>query len=316
MNILFTCVGRRVELIQQFKKASSDKCPVIIYGTDSSDTAPALFFCDYRFRSPLICEKSYIPFLVDVCKKNKIDLLIPTIDTDLLLLSETKDQFNSVGTKVLISSESLIKKCRDKRLTGKLFESANLLSPPCYDNALYYDLGFPAFIKPLDGSSSIDAYKISNEIELQNFASRLSDYIIQPFVCGEEYTVDVFCDFDGNPVFITPRKRIAVRSGEVLKTEICQDELIICEIKRLINVIKPIGPITVQLIREKGTSKDWYIEINPRFGGGSPLSMKAGANSAAAVIDIMNDNANTYDVSAAVNHSFFSRFDQSIQINL
>lgn len=316
MNILFTCVGRRVELIQQFKKISSPDCPVLIYGTDSSDTAPALFFCDYRFRSPLICEDSYIPFLLGICEKNKIDLLIPTIDTDLLLLSKTKDQFNSVGTKVLISPESFINKCRDKRLTGKLFESANLLSPPCFDNVIHYNLGFPAFIKPLDGSSSIDAYKISNETELHNFASRLSDYIIQPFVCGEEYTVDVFCDFDGNPIFITPRRRIAVRSGEVLKTEICQDELIICEIKRLIDVIKPIGPITVQLIREKGTSKDWYIEINPRFGGGSPLSMKAGADSAAAIVEIMNGTDNTYDVSAAVNHLFFSRYDQSIQIKL
>lgn len=316
MNILFTCVGRRVELIQQFKKISSPDCPVLIYGTDSSDTAPALFFCDYRFRSPLICEDSYIPFLLGICEKNKIDLLIPTIDTDLLLLSKTKDQFNSVGTKVLISPESFINKCRDKRLTGKLFESANLLSPPCFDNVIHYNLGFPAFIKPLDGSSSIDAYRISNETELHNFASRLSDYIIQPFVCGEEYTVDVFCDFAGNPIFITPRKRIAVRSGEVLKTEICQDELIICEIKRLIDVIKPIGPITVQLIREKGTSKDWYIEINPRFGGGSPLSMKAGADSAAAIVEIMNGTDNTYDVSAAVNHLFFSRYDQSIQINL
>lgn len=115
----------------------------------------------------------------------------------------------------------------------------------CFDNVLLYDFGFPVFIKPLDGNSSIDAYKIINETEF------CIDYIIQPFICGVEYIVDVFCNFLGNSIFITPRKCVAVRNGEVIKTEIFQDELIIGEIKRLIDIIKSIGPIIIQLIREK-----------------------------------------------------------------
>lgn len=119
------------------------------------------------------------------------------------------------------------------------------------------------------------------------YAEKIRDYIIQPFISGKEYTVDIFCDYDGNPVYITPRERLAVRSGEVLKTRIVQDETMIAEMQTLIEVYKPCGQITVQLIQDKNTGDNYYIEINPRFGG-APLSMKAGADSAEAVLKMLN----------------------------
>ena len=312
MNILFTCVGRRVELIQEFKKNSSDDFSVYVYGTDSSDTAPALRFCDFQFISPLIKDVNYLPFLLKTCEENKIDLLIPTIDTDLIVLSENKELFAKIGTKVLVSSAETIKRCRDKRLTGELFEKAGLCFPTCVDKLENYSSGYPAFIKPMNGSSSIDAYKANNPDELAEMASRVPNYIIQPYIKGEEYTIDILCDFDGTPIYITPRRRLAIRSGEVAKTEVYQDPVMIDEAKRLVEVMKPVGPITVQLIKD--TNTDWYIEINPRFGGGAPLSMKAGADSSLAIIDIYRGLNKKYDISAAKNHSVFCRFDQSIQV--
>ena len=53
----------------------------------------------------------------------------------------------------------------------------------------------------------------------------VEDYIIQPFVSGREFTIDIFCDFEGNPIYITPRERMQVRAGEVLKTQICIDKI-------------------------------------------------------------------------------------------
>lgn len=79
--------------------------------------------------------------------------------------------------------------------------------------------------------------------------------------------MDIFCDLQGNPIYITPRERLAVRSGEVLKTRIALDERIIEECRELVRRFEPCGPITVQLIREKETGEDYYIEINPRYGG-------------------------------------------------
>ena len=177
-----------------------------------------------------------------------------------------------------------------------------------------YKEGYPAFIKPKDGSSSVFAYKVDNETELKAYAEQVPDYIIQPFVEGTEYTIDVFCDFEGKPIYITPRIRLAVRAGEVLKTKIIQDDKIISEIKQLIDDYRPCGQITVQMIRKKSTEEDYYIEINPRFGGGAPLSMKAGADSAEALLRLLQGEKLQYMQYAAEDGAIYSRFDQSVRV--
>lgn len=316
MKILFTSVGRRVELMQAFHDAAkSMDVPLTICGADISETAPALYFCDKKFIVPRISNQDYIPALLEICQREKITALIPTIDTDLLILAQNKARFSQIGTTVVVSEPDKISICRDKRLTTDFFTSVGLKAPRTFDCVAEYDQGFPAFIKPKDGSSSINVFKVENEAELRAYAAQVPDYIIQPYVEGTEYTVDVFCDLDGNPVFITPRIRLAVRSGEVLKTEICMDEKIIWEIRQLIAAYKPCGAITVQLIQDLKSGTNWYIEINPRFGGGAPLSIKAGADSAQALIQILNGGAVTYVPNAARNGEKYSRFDQSIRVD-
>lgn len=313
MKILFTSVGRRVELMQAFKKAAKELgLDLTIIGADISKTAPALFFCDESINICRIREPQYIPQLLAICEKEKVDCLIPTIDTDLLLLAENKEKFEAVGTRVLISAVDKVKICRDKRFTADYFISLGLKSPVPVDAVEKYQMGYPAFIKPKDGSSSVDAYKVTNEADLKTYAARINDYIIQPFISGKEYTIDIFCDYEGNPVFITPRERISVRAGEVMQTRICQDDVMIAEMKTLIADYKPCGQITVQLIRDENTGENYYIEINPRFGGGAPLSIKAGADSARAVLRMLNGEKLIYEEKAARDQAIYSRFDQSI----
>ena len=313
MNLLFTSIGRRVELVQAFQNAAKKLgLSLTIFGADISPYAPALQFCDNKVQVPNISDVSYIPKLKEICIDNHIDALIPTIDTDLLLLSKNKMEFGE--TKVIISAPEKIALCRDKRLTADYFHSIGLQSPQPVDDIEKYSNLFPAFIKPKDGSSSKFAYKVQNIAELQAYAAQIPNYIIQPFVDGIEYTVDIFCDMDSNPIFITPRIRLAVRAGEVLKTEICQDHSIIEEMTQLISDFKPIGQITVQLIKEKQTGVNYYIEINPRFGGGAPLSILAGADSAEMMLRILNGEHPSYQPLAAENGAVFSRFDQSIRV--
>lgn len=314
MKILFTSVGRRVELMQAYKKASNDSgIDLKLYGGDTSTTAPALQFCDKTVVLPLIKDKSYIPFLIDYCAREQIDALIPTIDTDLLILAENRERFGK--TKVVISNPDKIKLCRDKRYTADYFMSVGLKSPAPVDDINLYTGGFPAFIKPKDGSSSINAYKVDNKEELTALTEMVPDYIIQPFISGTEYTIDIFCDFSGNPIFITPRIRLAVRAGEVLKTKIVQDNQIISEMKQLIADYKPCGAITIQMIRDDRTGEDYYIEINPRYGGGAPLSIKAGANSPMAMLKLLQGEKVEYQGSAAEDGAIYSRFDQSVRVN-
>lgn len=314
-KILFTSVGRRVELMQMFRAASEETGIALeLYGADMVLTAPALSLCDHTVLVPRISDPAYIPTLLEVCEREQINALIPTIDTDLLLLSTKTEAFEAIGTRAVISRTEKIALCRDKRFTADYFNSVGLHSPHPVDDIRDYDAGFPAFLKPKDGSSSVGAHKIENEEELIAYSKEVADYIVQPFVGGTEYTVDIFCDFDGNPIYITPRIRQVVRAGEVLKTKVCHDEQIISEMKQLIADFKPCGAITVQLIRDNKTGVDWYIEINPRFGGGAPLSMKAGANAACTMLRLLAGEMISYQPNAASDGSIYSRFDQCVCI--
>ena len=313
MRILFTGVGRRIELLQAFRSAALvlDK-ELKIYGADMAGTAPALAYCDYTRKVVAMNDPTYIQNLIDICVADKIDLLIPTIDTDLLILSENKGRFNAIDTKVMISDPDKIRICRDKNNTSQFFVDCGLHAPMPVNDWQEYKCGYPAFIKPKDGSSSINAYKVDNVEELEVYAGQVKDYIVQPFVDGREYTIDIFCDWNGESLSIVPRERLQVRAGEVLKTEICMDKTMIEEAKTLCKAFKPCGPMTVQLIRDKD-GIDWFIEINPRFGGGAPLSMKAGARSAEAILQLMDGEKVSYMQDIA-DGAIYSRFDQSVCI--
>ena len=229
-RILFTGAGRRVELFRAFRQAALvlDR-NLKLYGADMAGTAPALLYCDHIRRVVAMKDPGYIDQLLDICGEDKIDLLIPTIDTDLLVLAENKQRFEAQGTRVLISRPEMIRICRDKNLTSQFFVDCGLSAPMPVNDHRAYASGYPAFIKPKDGSSSINAFRVNDEAELAEYAGRIGDYIIQPFVDGTEYTIDIFCDLDGRPVSIVPRERMAVRAGEVLKTKICMDPRMVAE---------------------------------------------------------------------------------------
>ena len=312
MNIMFTGVGRRIELIQAFRNASLVLSKELkIYGADMDGTAPALAYCDYTRRVVAMKDPHYIDNLLEICTDDHIDLIIPTIDTDLLALSENKEKIEQTGTKVMVSEPDKIRVCRDKNNTSQFFVDCGLHAPMPVNDWKEYKARYPAFIKPKDGSSSINAFKVENKEQLEVYARQIKDYIVQPFISGREYTIDVFCDWEGKPISIVPRERLQVRAGEVLKTRIDLDHIMIEESKKLCSAFKPCGPMTVQLIRDDD-GVDWFIEINPRFGGGAPLSMKAGARSAETILRLLD--AEDIEEQQIADGAIYSRFDQSVYI--
>lgn len=316
IKILVTGVGRRVELMRAFRQAALQlNIKLILIGADMAGTAPALAYCDGVRKVCAMKDPDYINQLVAICKKDNIDLVMPTIDTDLLVLSQNVSRFTEVGARVLISAEDKISICRDKNNTGAFFESCGLKAPKTYNDYHEYDGPFPCFIKPKDGSSSINAYKVESPDEIEVYASQVEDYIIQPFISGREFTIDIFCDFDGNPVYIVPRERMQVRAGEVLKTRIHLDSVMIEESRKIIEGFKPCGPITVQLIQDENTGINYYIEINPRYGGGAPLSIKAGADSPEALLRLLINEDVSYVSEGISNNAVYSRFDDSVCID-
>lgn len=197
MKILFTSVGRRVELMQVFRNTAqklNEKLTII--GADNTDTVPGLIFCD---ESKMVCKidnPEYILQLLSICEKEHVDYLIPTIETDVHVLVESKKDFEEIGTKVLISNADKVRICRDKCFTADYFTSLGLKALLPFDSAEKYlkanSDGFPAFIKPKDGSSSIDTYKVNNIDDLNAYVRKIKNHIIQNYIESREYIVDIF----------------------------------------------------------------------------------------------------------------------------
>ncbi len=313
-NLLISSVGRRCELVEIFKRAFH-KRGWKVFGADASKTAPALYFCDEKFQIPRISDKeAYLESLIKICRRNNIGILVPTIDTELDILAENSARFlKDAGTFVLVSSPEVVKLCRDKALTQKFFEENSIPVPQQIPlDANPDNLDYPLIIKPRFGSSSINTFDVNNKREFLFFKDYIRDPIIQQKIIGTEFTIDAFCDFDANPITVVARERIAVRSGEVLKGRIVRDEKITELSLKILRLLKAIGHITLQCI--KNSEGIFFIEINPRFGGGAPMSMLSGADSAENIALLLEGKKLKYSENYTNNLTFL-RFDSSIALN-
>jgi len=282
LGVLFTCIGRRVSLLNSFRRAAKQlKINASFFGTDTTDLSSALQLCDEGFLVKPTTHPGYIRQLLSIVKANKVKLLIPTVDLDLKVLARNKTKFTALGCRVLVSTPQVIDICQDKRKTYQF------LAKNGFDTALTMSvrsalskkkLNWPCFLKPWNGSAGKQNTIVNNRRELSFYAQRIPNAICQEFIEGTEYSCDVYVDFGMRVRCVVPRKRIEIRAGEVSKGQVVKNPHIISKATKLVEALGA-GPgiITLQLfLADNGKIK--FIEINPRFGGGAPLSIKAGAN--------------------------------------
>ncbi|MHC4457669.1 MAG: ATP-grasp domain-containing protein [Planctomycetota bacterium] len=282
LNVLFTCIGRRVSLLDCFRGAARQlKIKASFFGTDATELSPALQLCDKRFIVKPISHPGYLKQLLEIVKQNKVKLVVPTIDTELLLLAKNKSKFANLGCCVLISEPDVIEICQDKRKTHKFlvsngFDTPETISPRSALSRRKIPL--PCLLKPWDGAAGKDITVVNDRKELAFFARKIPNAICQELLKGAEHTCDVYVDFGMKVRCVVPRKRIKVRAGEVSKGQVVKNKQIMNRAAELVTRLKAgPGVITVQCFLEQDR-KLRFNEINPRFGGGVPLAIKAGAN--------------------------------------
>ncbi|HRO31312.1 MAG TPA: ATP-grasp domain-containing protein [Citricoccus sp.] len=303
-----------MELVQAFQKAMQDQAPgsKVVAG-DAQGLAPALYHADEAVLLPRVSDPTYLDSLCAVVTEHQISLVIPTIDPELPVLAEMRQEIESrTGTRVMIAEPWVTRICNDKMLTQDHVVRNGLLAPQVFERTEAVDVeDFPVILKPKAGSSSIGVHVVDNREQLDYLLPQTTDPMIQELVTGDEYTVDCFSDFEGNIVSIVPRLRIATRGGEILKGRIAKDPQIITAVKELLASLPMPGHSTVQCFKtERGIE---FIEVNPRFGGGAPMSIAAGADSCANLIRLLRGEALEYteDYEDGVT---FMRFDQAIMI--
>ncbi|NLX06849.1 MAG: ATP-grasp domain-containing protein [Phycisphaerae bacterium] len=281
INILFTCVGRRYELVQAFRAAAKRLgVDLFLLGTDANPLSPALFACDKHVITRPIADPDYIPQILELVREHRIDLVIPTIDTELKHLATHRQEFQDAGARVLVSDLDVIEICQDKRRTYRFLREHGFGAPETRElgEVDASKLTYPVFLKPWNGSASKGNAVARDEEEFGYWSKRVPHCIVQPYLEGQEYTSDVYVDFQMAVRCVVPRRRIEVRGGEVSKGQTARIPALIEQCTRLVEALGAgPGVITIQaFVTLEGEIR--FIEVNPRFGGGAPLSIEAGAD--------------------------------------
>ncbi|MHC4981647.1 MAG: ATP-grasp domain-containing protein, partial [Planctomycetota bacterium] len=301
-------------LLQEFRRAAGDlDVQLTIHAADYSQLAPALKVADKIFQDvPKVDSGAYVRRLLEYCRHNNIHALFPLIDPELPLLAGARNRFAAVGTRVVVSRPEVIRICTDKALTGEFLAKNAIRTPHILKDEELKSPNFPLFVKPRCGSASMEAHKITGREDLSYYTHHLSDIVVQEFIEGEEYTVDVFVDFDGKPRCAVPRHRLAVLAGEVSKGQVVKHPRIMEESCRVVETLGGCeGMITVQCFL---TPQDEIVftEINPRFGGGVPLSIRAGADSPRWLLELLMGREPTVAMKAWTDGLVMLRYDREI----
>jgi carbamoyl-phosphate synthase large subunit len=278
-TILFTAIGRRVELIKAFQASFGQKnIGARVLGVDTNPLlASAGYFVDEVFPVPRVSEAGYIAALLKVCQREKVDILIPLFEPEFIILDKHRQDFLAGGTLILLSNKNILQICSDKFNTYKFFTENGVKTPATWlANALPGDILFPLFVKPCSGMGSQGAKKVLSSIELDSALGYSKDMIVQQYISGTEYTLDVLADFEGKVLSVVPRERLEVRSGEVSKGKTVDRPDLIEQAVYIVDKLGAIGPLTLQCMDTD--SEVYWIEINPRFGGGVPLAIRAGVD--------------------------------------
>ena len=277
-NILITSAGQRVSLVRGFKETLTKYFPQgKVYTTDMNpQMAPAAYVSDGCFEVLRVTDPNYISQLLELCKANEIGMIVPTIDTELLVLSKNKDLFASNGITVSVSSHEFITICRDKRNTGEFLENHYIRIPKPVDK---YNPIFPLFAKPYDGSLSTNLHYIRTQEDLTSEILEDPKLLFMEYIdttVYREYTVDMYYGRDNKVKCIVPRERIKVRAGEINKGRTAKNDIVDYLKERLGYIEGCFGCICIQLFYHPETKDIVGIEINPRFGGGYPLTYMCG----------------------------------------
>ena len=268
--VLFTCAGQRVDIVTAFARAGSTTV-----AADANPLAPALYHAHRPALVPRIDDPRYLPSLRELVREHDVKLIVPLTDLDQVLLARAHDQLK---TFVLLPDADVVERLGDKYLAHQLLEQRGIPSPPTWlPTEIPADVELPVLVKARQGFGSRHIYRAENASELEFFLRYTPvDSIVQRVCLGEEFSIDVFCDWDGRCLNAVPRTMIESKGGESIKGTTIKDWSLIEFGCRVAETLSLVGPANVQCFRESDGTH-YVTDINPRFGGGFPLPTAAGS---------------------------------------
>jgi carbamoyl-phosphate synthase large subunit len=276
-SVLLTGAGGAAAV--SFVKALHDQSAVL-HMADMDACAAGLYLVGSAQRHRILpgADAGFVAHLLDICRRHAIDVLVPTVDAELLPVARARAQFASAGVRLMLAPEAALTLCVDKLA---LLRACDGIVPvgryaPIDETFSADDWPFPFIVKPRAGSGSRGIQMIRTPDELTG-VPRTGRLLAQEFLPGDEYSIDVLVAGDGRQIASVPRVRMKVDSGIAVTAKTVHD----AEIEELgRSVAAHIGlryTANVQVRRSAGGTPT-LLEVNPRFPGTMPLTVHAGVN--------------------------------------
>ncbi|MDD5510985.1 MAG: ATP-grasp domain-containing protein [Dehalococcoidales bacterium] len=246
-----------------------------IVATDANALSSGLYLADCSYVVPFADNYSFITEATKIIENERIDTIMPTSGSDLIPYSKNKKSIEEKGIIVAMSDYQVIESCLDKlRFYHQLKNKFNLPYTTTDQSEIN---AFPCIVKPIWGKGSKNVFTCHSKANLENILLKNHDMVIQEYLPGKEYSIDVLSDLEGKPLLAIPRERIEVKAGISFKSRIVLDNVIAKECLRIAECLSIKGPSCVQMRCDK-KGKPRVVEVNPRIGGGTILTTYAGVN--------------------------------------
>ena len=321
MNIMILSAGTRNKIVQFYKEALRERDKItgeksLIIATDCSPYAPALYDADVAEIVPPMTAEGYFGTVLDLVKKHEVRGLFSLIDPELSLVAKHADELRALSCEPLISPYEVVETAFHKARMCELFSRKGLKTPRYVLSVEEFlekertgEMSYPVFIKPENGSASIDIHMANTEEELRVIAGGQKVPMIQEMMTGQEYGADAYVDLiSGKCVSIFLKKKIKMRAGETDKAVSVHDEEAFAQIARFVEETGFRGQLDLDLFYQNG---EWvFSEVNPRYGGGYPHAQACGVNMPALYLNNLAGKENDVNIGAYDDDVYMMKYNE------
>lgn len=275
--VLVTSISRKTGLLKAVRKAADKLGNVSLIGGDLNKNAIGKYFVDEFWEMPALVDLT-AEKVIDYCKKKHIRLIIPSRDGELEFWSSLKNKLAANGIAVMVSPEKAIHCCLDKLQFYKTLAELKFPAIPTVSD-IHELKGITSYVvKERFGAGSLSiGLNLTKEQAIEH-AKKLSNPVFQPYISGEELSVDIYVDKKNKTKGVIARKRELVVNGESQITTMVEHPVLEKLSAELVEKIQLTGHVILQVLIDDA-QQFHIIECNSRFGGASTLSLHCGLDS-------------------------------------
>ena len=292
-RLLVTSASRKIPLLKAARKALSKIHPEsqVIAGDLDSTALSAQIGIDFMPMPPT--DENNLNELLAACKSKSISVVLPTRDGELVFWGENIEFFEKNGISVIISSPESLRRCLDKL---EFFRFGNENSIPVICTSEYIDQidAQKLVVKERYGSGATAVGVFFDRDEARAYLGKLDQPIVQPFIEGIEISIDAWIDRNSVVKGVILRRRDLVKDGESQVTTTFSNPALAKHVEEILSKLNLCGPIVMQGIIDHENNFS-VIEVNPRFGGASTVSLEMGLDSLYwSVLESLGEDVSRY----------------------